>query len=71
MPTPNRRMDEAARLVSDARYAAFGRLDADIMLQQAPWAALYNNTVRELVSSRVGCHVFQPSMAHSTSRRPA
>jgi hypothetical protein len=54
-------MDQAERLSGPARYAAFGRLDADIMRQQAPWAALYNNSVREFVSSRVGCYIFQPA----------
>ena len=59
----NRRMEAAERLSGGARYAAFGKLDADIMRQAAPWAALYVPTVREFVSSRVGCYVFQPAFA--------
>ena len=58
----NERMEQAERLSGKARYAAFGKLDADIMRNVAPWAAEYNGTVREFVSPRVGCYVFQESM---------
>ena len=63
VPAFNTRMDAAERLSGTARYAAFGRLDIDIMRQQAPWAALYVPTVRELISKRVGCYVFQPALS--------
>jgi hypothetical protein len=41
VPAVNVRMEAAARLSGPARYAAFGRLDIDIMRIQVPWAALY------------------------------
>jgi ABC-type oligopeptide transport system substrate-binding subunit len=62
-PVFNKRMETAERLSGLQRYATFGRLDIDIMRQAAPWAALYVPTVRDFVSSRVGCYVFQPAWA--------
>jgi ABC-type oligopeptide transport system substrate-binding subunit len=55
----NERMAAAERLTGDARYAAFGQLDVDIMRDEAPWASLYNPTVREFISESVGCYVYQ------------
>jgi ABC-type transport system substrate-binding protein len=60
-PALNKRMEAAARLSGRARYAAYGNLDVQIMRRDAPWATVYNATVREVVSDRVGCYVFQPS----------
>ena len=54
-------MAAAERLSGDARYAAFGKLDVDIMRDEAPWASLYNPTVREFISESVGCYVYQPA----------
>jgi hypothetical protein len=31
------------------------------MREQAPWAAMYNGNVREFVSPRVGCYLYQPA----------
>ena len=55
----NERMAAAERLSGDERYAAFGKLDVDIMRDEAPWAALYNPTVREFISKGVGCYGYQ------------
>jgi peptide/nickel transport system substrate-binding protein len=63
VPALNARMETAERLSGPARYTAFGRIDIDIMRQQAPWAALYNPTIREFISKRVGCYVFQPALS--------
>jgi ABC-type oligopeptide transport system substrate-binding subunit len=60
-PALNKRMEAAAKLSGRARYAAYGSLDVQIMRRDAPWATVYNATVREVVSDRVGCYVFQPS----------
>lgn len=57
----NGRMEAAARLSGARRSAAFGRLDAEIMRTAAPWAPLYVGNVRELVSARVGCYLYQPA----------
>jgi peptide/nickel transport system substrate-binding protein len=62
-PVFNKRMEAAERLSGAKRYAAFGKLDVDIMRNASPWAALYIPTVRELVSARVGCYIFQPAFA--------
>jgi hypothetical protein len=48
-------IDRAASLSSDARYAAYGKLAADIARNAAPMAAYMNRNTRFLVSSRVGC----------------
>jgi peptide/nickel transport system substrate-binding protein len=62
-PAFNKRMKEAQLLAGDARYAVYGKLDVDIMRKATPWAPLYVPTVREFVSARVGCYVFQPVYA--------
>src|SRR5581483_6437747 len=62
-PKLNARMNASALLSGPRRYAAFGQLDADIMRTRAPWAALYVPSVREFVSARVGCYIFQASQA--------
>jgi peptide/nickel transport system substrate-binding protein len=62
-PVFNKRMEAAERLAGAQRYATFGRLDIDIMRNAAPWASLYIPTVREFVSARVGCYIFQPAFA--------
>ena len=52
-PKFNKLMDQAATLSGDARYAAFGNLDIQMMKQVAPWAPLTNANNRFLVSARV------------------
>ena len=59
-PKFNRQMDAAAKLVGDARYAAYAQLDEQIMRQAAPWVPINNPNVREFVSARVGCYVYVP-----------
>jgi peptide/nickel transport system substrate-binding protein len=60
-PTFNRRMNRSSLLVGDARYAAFGKLDVDIMRDAAPLAPIFVNTNRELVSKNVGCYTYVPA----------
>jgi ABC-type transport system substrate-binding protein len=62
-PTFNKRMDNAANLSGAARYAAYGKLDVDLMRIAAPWASVYNGNVREFVSTKVGCYLYQPVFA--------
>ena len=52
-PKFNKLMDQAALLAGDARYAAYGRLDRQIMLEAAPWAPYINSNNRMLVSGRI------------------
>ena len=61
-PTFNKRMDADAVLSGAHRWSAYAKLDADLMRQAAPLAPLYISTVRELVSSRVGCYTFVPQL---------
>jgi hypothetical protein len=53
----------AELLTGPRRYSTFGQLDVDIMRTEAPWAAPYVPNIRELVSARVGCYIFQASQA--------
>ena len=62
-PTLNKRMARAQLLSGPRRYSTFGRLDVDIMRTVAPWAPLFVPNIREFVSSRVGCYLFQESQA--------
>jgi ABC-type oligopeptide transport system substrate-binding subunit len=59
----NERMDTAATLSGPARYAAYGKLDVDLMRVAAPWAPTQNGNTREFVSARVGCYLYQPTFA--------
>lgn len=56
----DRRLDVASRLVGDARDAAYGQLDVDVMRRLAPVVPILNPNVRELVSARTTGYVFQP-----------
>jgi ABC-type transport system substrate-binding protein len=57
-PTYNKQMRDAALLSGDARYKAYGNLDASMFHNNPPWAAWANINDRILVSSRVGCFTF-------------
>jgi peptide/nickel transport system substrate-binding protein len=61
VPKFNTAMREAAQLSGPPRYEAYGKLDGDIMREQAPWASMYNGNVREFISPRVGCYLYQPA----------
>ena len=53
-------MADAAKLSGEARYAAYGKLDVDLMKNAAPWAPLSNGNTREFISSRVSNYLFHP-----------
>jgi peptide/nickel transport system substrate-binding protein len=61
-PTFNRRMDAAARLSGSRRYAAYAKLDADLVREAAiiPYA---NDYRVDFVSKRTGCVVLAPGAA--------
>jgi peptide/nickel transport system substrate-binding protein len=53
----NRRMDAAAALSGGRRYAAYAKLDADLMRDAVPLVPYANEYRLEFVSGRVGCAV--------------
>jgi ABC-type oligopeptide transport system substrate-binding subunit len=62
-PVFNRRIKTAELLSGPRRYAAFGAIDVDMMRKAAPWAPTYVPNIREFVSKRVGCYLFNPALA--------
>jgi peptide/nickel transport system substrate-binding protein len=61
-PTFNRRMDAAAALSGASRYAAYARLDADLMRNAVPLVPYANAYRLEFFSARVGCVVIAPAV---------
>ena len=59
-PTYDRKLAAAARLAGPRRYAAYQALEADLLRNAAPAAALYNFAESEFFSARIGCQVYQP-----------
>jgi peptide/nickel transport system substrate-binding protein len=59
-PAFNRRIRLARQLSGPRRYAAWGRLDADIMRNAAPLVVYGAGTQRHYVSARVGCYHHHP-----------
>jgi ABC-type oligopeptide transport system substrate-binding subunit len=62
-PIFNRRMDEAARLSGARRFAAYAKLDADLVREAAPIIPYANDYRLEFVSKRTGCIVIAPGAA--------
>ena len=60
-PTFNRRMDAAAALTGSGRYAAYARLDAELMREAVPMVPFANEYRFEFVSSSLGCVVLAPA----------
>jgi YVTN family beta-propeller protein len=60
-PESRRKLAAAARLSGPARYLAYGKLDADLARNDAPWVAISNSSSRDFFSARMGCQVFQPT----------
>jgi ABC-type oligopeptide transport system substrate-binding subunit len=57
-PSWNKKMEAAANLSGAARYAAYAKLDHDLMAGPAPLAPYINTNARILMSKRVGCYVY-------------
>jgi peptide/nickel transport system substrate-binding protein len=57
-PTWNSRMHAAAKLAGQARYDAYAKLDHDLMAGPAPLAPYIDQQARVLMSSRVGCYIW-------------
>jgi YVTN family beta-propeller protein len=60
-PTYQGKLASVARLSGPARYLAYGKLDADLARNAAPWVAISNSSSRDFFSARMGCQVFQPA----------
>ena len=59
-PVFNRRMDAAALLSGNRRYAAYAKLDADLMREAVPIVPYANDYRVEFVSARLCCVVIAP-----------
>jgi ABC-type transport system substrate-binding protein len=59
----NKRMQDAAKLTGNARYAAYGKLDVDIMRNLAPWAPMHNANTREFIGNRITNYIYHPVYA--------
>ena len=59
-PVWKARLARAARLFGPERYLAYGRLDAELARDAAPWIAYANRKSVAFLSPRVGCRVYQP-----------
>jgi peptide/nickel transport system substrate-binding protein len=59
-PVWTKRLEHAASLSGPQRYLAYGRLDAELARDAAPWIAYANRPNVAYLSARMGCRVFQP-----------
>jgi len=59
-PVYTPKLAAAARLSGPRRYLAYGKLDAELARNAAPWAAYVNPTKNDFFSARMGCQVFHP-----------
>ena len=60
-PAYKRKLAAVARLSGPARYIAYGKLDADLARNGAPWVAIGTSLNNDFFSARTGCQVFQPA----------
>ena len=56
----NKAMTDAAKLSGQSRYAAYGKLDVQIMGQAAPWAPFVNPNTREFIAARLTNYINHP-----------
>jgi peptide/nickel transport system substrate-binding protein len=59
-PVWTKRLAHAASLSGPRRYLTYGRLDAELARDAAPWIAYANRPHVVCLSSRLGCRVYQP-----------
>jgi ABC-type transport system substrate-binding protein len=52
------RLAAAAKLSGVQRYLTYGRLDADLARNAAPWVAYGNASYHELFAARIGCQTY-------------
>ena len=63
-PKYNAAMKAASKLTGQARYKAYGKLDVDIMKNDAPWAPVFNYTSRDFISANTENYIYQPVYGH-------
>ena len=61
-PKYNSLLEAASKLTGSARYAAYGRLDVDLVRNEAPMVAYESESVLTFVSKRTGCMVLRPDL---------
>jgi ABC-type transport system substrate-binding protein len=59
-PVYKRKLAAAARLSGPRRYLTYGKLDADLAWNAAPWVAYSTFATDDFFSARMGCQVFNP-----------
>lgn len=59
-PAYRRKVEAAAKLVGPPRFLTYGKLDANVARNDAPWVAFGNFGSHDFLSARVGCEVYQP-----------
>jgi YVTN family beta-propeller protein len=59
-PAYNRKLAAAAALTGQERYAAYAKLEADLLRNAAPAAPMLHRDEQEFFSARVGCEVYEP-----------
>jgi peptide/nickel transport system substrate-binding protein len=60
----NAAMAAASKLSGQARFTAYGKLDVDIMKNDAPWAPVFNYTSRDFISAKTENYIYQPVYGH-------
>jgi YVTN family beta-propeller protein len=59
-PGYQRKIRAAARLAGPPRYLTYGKLDAHVSRDYAPWVPLGNLLAHDFFSARMGCQVYNP-----------
>jgi YVTN family beta-propeller protein len=59
-PAYNRKLAAAAALAGQQRYAAYEKLEADLLRNASPAAPILHRDEQEFFSARVGCVVYEP-----------
>ena len=59
-PAYQRKVAAASRLVGPPRFLTYGKLDANVARNDAPWVAFGNFGSHDFFSARMGCQVYQP-----------
>jgi YVTN family beta-propeller protein len=59
-PAYNRKLATAAALSGQQRYAAYAKLEADLLRNASPAAPILHRDEQEFFSARVGCVVYEP-----------
>jgi ABC-type oligopeptide transport system substrate-binding subunit len=60
-PGYRRKLTTVSGLSGPSRYLAYGKLDADLSRNAAPFVALSNSSSRDFFSARIGCQLSQPA----------